>query len=177
MPTITTQRLLLRPLEPADTAAIATLIADWDVIRWLTRPPYPYTASDAAQFIAHVTSKAPSDPDLYFAVTQAGALIGVVNLDRRPRGMNLGYWIGKPYWGHGYMTEAATALAAHFFAIRRDPAIASGTLSGNEASAKVLRKLGFEETGRGTTYSGPMARDVPSVEMILTRARFKALHP
>jgi RimJ/RimL family protein N-acetyltransferase len=49
---IRTERLLLRPLRPEDAEPIFDLFANWEVVRWLSTPPWPYTLDDARTFIA-----------------------------------------------------------------------------------------------------------------------------
>jgi RimJ/RimL family protein N-acetyltransferase len=171
-----TARLVLRPLERTDAAEIARLISDWDVIRWLTRPPHPYALADAEDFIDRVAIEDSSSRQIRCAITHDGTFIGSAGIDHRERGMNLGYWLGKPFWGKGLMTEAARALVRHFFAVNLDPEIVSGHLQGNEASGRVLRKLGFEITGASTTHARPLGRDCASLDMTLSRGRFETLN-
>ena len=59
----------------------------------------------------------------------------------------MGYWIGKPYWGLGYATEAARALILHAFAESGFDYLTVGHFKENPASARVIAKLGFEPPG------------------------------
>jgi RimJ/RimL family protein N-acetyltransferase len=59
----------------------------------------------------------------------------------------MGYWIGKPYWGMGYATEAARALILHAFHKERFDYLTVGHFKENPASARVIAKLGFEPSG------------------------------
>jgi RimJ/RimL family protein N-acetyltransferase len=100
---IRTDRLLMRPLNLDDAEAIRSQIADWEVMRWLSQPPWPYTLHDAVDFIRSCTP-----PDLTktaLAITREGALIGVIDvrvnralLPQRGPGPNLGYWLGRAHW-------------------------------------------------------------------------------
>ena len=166
---IETKRLVLRPLEPADAPAITSLISDWDVIRWLTAPPWPFRQSDAEEFVA---SDMAAD---CLALTLNGQLIGVVGLhsDDATKGKSLGYWLGKPFHGAGYMTEAATAMIGQHFKAH-DTGLHSGYLPGNQASANVLGKLGFVSDGSEKAVSRPLAREVTLHRVRLTAEDWRA---
>ena len=159
---LTTSRLKLRPLEDRDAADITRLIADWDVIRWLTMPPHPYTRADAEWFIGDKAS------DGAFGIEFGGDLAGVISLDD-----GLGYWLGKPFWGQGLMTEAAEALVADHFA-HDNATISSAYIPGNTASCNVLTKLGFRNSGIKTAYSKPLGREVALQAMELTSGQWHA---
>lgn len=165
-----TERLILRPLRRADAPAIAGLISDWDVIRWLTTPPWPYRLQDAEEFLA---SDAAAEAR---AVTNGKALLGVASiLDRSPGLHELGYWLGRPYWGQGYATEAVGALIDAHFAAGQDKLYA-GVLPGNAASARVLARLGFEPAGHKQAMSRPLGREVEVCRNELTASRWAARH-
>ncbi len=151
-----TARLILRPLRSADADAITRLIGDWDVIRWLTMPPWPYTRADAEWFIGDGSS------DGAFAIEQNGAPVGVVSLSEE-----LGYWLGKPFWGQGLMTEAVEAIVANHFA-QCQASIRSAYIPGNTASCNVLSKLGFRDSGIRIAYSKPLGCEVALRAMELT---------
>lgn len=142
-----TARLLLRPGFPEDAPALAAAIADEAVVRNLAVVPWPYTLRDAEAFLA-----SPRDPVLpsflIFARTQAEPrLVGSCGLGRRPSGaVELGYWIGRAFWGHGFATEAGRALIDIALALGLRQLEASHFID-NPASARVLDKLGFESTG------------------------------
>ncbi len=131
-----TARLTLRSLMPGDAPFIAQYIADPDVSRWLTSVPEPYHLADAEAFLAQMSGKAGvwgiCGPEL----------MGVVTL--RP-GLGLGYWLAKPHWRQGIMTEAVRAVLAHRFA-QNDLPVISGYHPGNEASRGVLLSMGFRDT-------------------------------
>ena len=67
-------------------------------------------------------------------------------------GPHLGYWLGQPYWGDGYMTEAARGFVARIFAARAGDTIYSGAFADNAASLRVQEKLGFARDGETTLY-------------------------
>ena len=87
---------------------------------------------------------------------QPGAVIGGINLNNICRGAaqfgSLGYWLGQPYVGHGYMHEAAGLVIAHAFADLNLHRVNAATLPHNGRSIKMLRRLGFEEEGFAKAY-------------------------
>jgi [ribosomal protein S5]-alanine N-acetyltransferase len=147
---ITTERLILRPPVPADAVRIAELVGDFEVARWVSTVPHPYAPEDALTWMATHDAGRAADTDNPLAITTAAdGLVGMTGLHRKPEygGLfEIGYWIGKPYWGRGYATEAGRALLAWAEA-RGETAFVSRHFEGNAASGKVLTKLGFVYTG------------------------------
>lgn len=158
MKPIITPRLHLRNLSASDAPVIAEHMADWDVVRMLARPPWPYTLADAESWLI----KAQTYP-WEFAITRDDTLIGVVGITG-----HLGYWLARTHWGQGYMTEAARGLLTAYFRKKRDPLV-SGVFVDNPASHGVLIKLGFTETGRSWQFCRPRGENVDHVDMTLTR--------
>ncbi len=143
-----TERLLLRPGWPEDAAALTAAIADEGIVRNLARAPWPYGEDDARAFLAG-WADAPLPRFLMVQRTAAQPrLIGCVGMDRMENGeTELGYWIARPFWGLGYATEAGR----HMIDLARTLGIGRLTAShflDNPASGSVLRKLGFQPTGR-----------------------------
>ena len=161
-----TKRLKLRPVRAADAKDIAEGIGEWDVMRWLTSPPWPYTLADAQWY----ANQEPMDGK--YGIEIDGAVRGNVSISQE---LEIGYWLAIPYHGHGYMTEAASALVAAHFA-QSDETLLSGYLLGNAASANVLGKVGFENTHLRTDYSKPMKQDVDVQRMELSAESFRARH-
>lgn len=175
-PTLQTDRLVLRQVEPADSRAIATLMSDWDVVRMLAKAPFPYTASDGEKFVARRLATPITPDNIFYAIVLDGAFVGGIGNGRNPGGgANVGYWLGKPYWGRGLMTEALVAVAAAYFeAAPEAEGLASGVFADNPASMAVQRKLGFEKVGEGILRCVARDADVPHYDMWLPRCRFAA---
>jgi len=142
-----TPRLLLRPGFPEDAQALARAIADEAIVRNLASAPWPYRVRDAEAYLA-----SPRDPVLpsflIFERTQAEPqLVGSCGLGRRPSdAVEMGYWIGRAYWGRGIATEASRALIEIARGLGLTQLQASHFLD-NPASSRVLEKLGFEPSG------------------------------
>ncbi|MBM3545239.1 MAG: GNAT family N-acetyltransferase [Alphaproteobacteria bacterium] len=142
---IKTPRLLLRTPTLTDAARMTLLAGDYDVARMTGTIPHPYTEQQAAEWIDSVLA---GEEGVVFAIERDGELIGCTGY--RPfsaKHAELGYWIGKPYWGRGYGTEAVAALIAHAFEADGFIYLAAGHFTDNPASERVLRKLGFIVSG------------------------------
>src|SRR5215510_8429458 len=108
-----TDRLTLRAPRPEDAKAIARLANDRRIAENTTRIPHPYRLSDAEAFIDAVNK---SDGELAFLITLDDEPIGACGLAQLDGAVpDLGYWLGAPYWGNGYATEAARAVIDYAF--------------------------------------------------------------
>jgi len=178
---VRTRRLHLRGPRESDADRLYVLFNDWEVMRWLSSPPWPYALTDAHAFIN--ARRMPNPDFITSAIVLDGAFIGVIDAIikspsavQRERGYSVGYWIGQPYWGHGYMSEAARSLITHVFATIPDDTIFSGAFADNAASLRIQEKLGFARDGQAMFFSNPHKKDVMQVNTSLTRARFAACH-
>ena len=144
IPALETARLMLRAPSDRDVPAMVALAGDRRVAENTARIPHPYTAADAVGLLASVNQ---NGGETVFAIELDGALIGMCGLDLRQDGAELGYWLGVPFWGHGYATEAARALIDCAFAKFGHEVLLSGARVSNPASRRVLEKCGFQWTG------------------------------
>lgn len=140
------ERLFLRPAFPEDAPAVYEGICDAGVVQMLASVPWPYRLADAEAFCA-----LPEDPQApRFAITLPQAngapIIGVVGFHSEEEGLGFGYWIARDHWGRGYATEAGRGALEIARALGHRRAVAGHYLD-NPASARVLRKLGFRDTG------------------------------
>jgi ribosomal-protein-alanine N-acetyltransferase len=145
-----TERLLLRPQETGDAARLALLLGDYDVARNLATVPHPYTEEDAKEFIARATEDRARGLSHSFAVTvkPEGLLVGGCGLRLKDDSVfEFGYWLGKPYWGNGYATEAVRRLMDFAFRELDAPLLRAGWFHDNPASGRVLDKLGAAPAG------------------------------
>jgi RimJ/RimL family protein N-acetyltransferase len=145
---IETERLELRPLRPSDIPELVPLIGVREVAATTLRIPYPYEEKHAREFLAGGQKQG----ELRLAITlrSDGRLCGGIGLDPEPehRRAELGYWIGLPYWGNGFATEAARAVVRYGFAQLNLNRIFAHHFAHNPASGKVLRKIGMTYEGR-----------------------------
>jgi RimJ/RimL family protein N-acetyltransferase len=140
-----TERLVLRRPTLADVKAIARLANDRRVAQNTSRLPHPYAVSDAEIFVQFVAQQA---RDTNFVVTRDDDLLGTVGIDLgKPNVPEIGYWLGVPYWGQGYATEAARAIIDYAFEEFGAAELRAGARIVNPASRRVLEKCGFQWTG------------------------------
>jgi RimJ/RimL family protein N-acetyltransferase len=147
--TLRTHRLLLRPYKFEDIPALLPLIGSREVAATTLRIPHPYTQADAEEFVRR--AQANEDDSVRFAVEIAASatLIGGVGLRMNAphHHAELGYWLGVPYWGQGYATEAARELVRYGFEDLKLHRIYASYVPHNPASGKILRKIGMKEEG------------------------------
>lgn len=179
-PDLATQRLILRPLEPTDATEIVRLVNDFEVARYTATIPYPYDMQMAVEFVeAPETSAAAAgrfldDPEgavvLAIELKQSAQLIGCIGLQKTPDGPELGYWIGKEFWGYGYATEAAARMVRLAFETYQLPELIASAVTINDASHRVLEKVGFVISGAGDIHSRAQNCHLPVVHRRLNFA-------
>lgn len=150
-PTLETGRLVLRPFRSSDADAVQALANDADVARNTLNIPHPYAKEDAVAWIESHPGQLESRQAVTYAVTAPaeGGVIGAVGLilELEHERAELGYWIGRPYWGRGYATEAARAVVAWGFSALALHRIHASHFPRNPASGRVLRKVGMRHEG------------------------------
>jgi len=108
------------------------------------RFPNPYTLTDAEWFITHCQNE---DPESAFAIVVGDEAIGAIGFEHRGdiwrRSVELGYWIGQPYWGRGITTGAVRAVTDWAFDTWQLNRVWAGVFAWNPASARVLEKAGY----------------------------------
>lgn len=159
---IRTERLFLRPAWPEDWSELLDLISDEGIVRNLARAPWPYGPEDARSFAN--LAQHPRMPNFFVTVPgAAGAgIVGSVGLaEDEAGGVQLGYWIARDHWGRGYATEASRAVLSLARTLGHARVTARHFLD-NPASGRVLRKVGFNLTGR-VTAAQSLARSEPAL--------------
>ena len=146
-----TTRLLLRSLVREDVPAIVRLAGAKEIAATTMQIPHPYVEEDARNFLAHANENFLAGRSVSFAISvlAGGELCGAVGLHivEAHRHAELGYWIGVPFWGKGYATEAASAAVAFGFQNLRLNRIYAQHFAGNTASQRVLEKIGMRHEG------------------------------
>lgn len=150
LPELSTPRLRLLPLCPEDAPRIAELGSDPLIAAFTANMPSPYTLKEAQAFVERSQEAGEKGDNRVFGIRlQAGVLIGIINLRPNPRhhSGHPGYWMGAPYRGQGYMTEAVKQVMAYGFETLGLHRIHTSCLATNAASARVLLNAGFESEG------------------------------
>jgi RimJ/RimL family protein N-acetyltransferase len=152
-PVLVTERLVLRPPHEDDMAELASLANNPRVAEMLSRMPYPYGEAEARSFLN--MAKQPRIAGRVYAVTLAetGAFVGCAGLNSTERGLELGYWMGEPYWRRGYATEAAHALVDLAFRATTINVLHASCRVINPPSRRVIHKCGFQYAGQGMLNS------------------------
>jgi RimJ/RimL family protein N-acetyltransferase len=146
---LVTDRLVLRPPHDDDIPDLAKLAASRRIAEMLARMPHPYGVREARAFI-EMSRRAPAVGCVYaVTIAETGAFIGSAGLNGTERGLELGYWIGEPYWGQGYATEAAHALVDIAFRATDIQVLHVACRVINGASRGVIHKCGFQYAGQG----------------------------
>ncbi len=147
-PIVETRRLLLRAPAPQDIPAIARLANDEAITRMTLRMPHPYGQGDAEDFVVAVAGQDPARANTFLIEHEDLGPVGVIGLfedaDLAPEA---GYWIGRPFWGRGFATEALEGAMVWAGRRWKKRALMSGHFADNPASGRVLEKAGFLYTG------------------------------
>jgi RimJ/RimL family protein N-acetyltransferase len=142
---------VLRPFEATDAAVVEALAGEADVAR-TTNLPHPYPPGGAREWIEAGQEAAAHGQRYPFAIVRRldGELVGCMTLlvaVEHCRG-ELAYWIGRPYWGQGYATEAGARIVAYAFEELQLNRVTAHAMRRNRASTRVMEKLGMVHEGR-----------------------------
>jgi RimJ/RimL family protein N-acetyltransferase len=172
-PVLVTQRLVMRAPRESDIPALVQLADNLHVAQMLARMPHPYGEAEARAFIAMCQLR---QPGATYALTLAGTgtFVGCAGLNTKDRGLELGYWIGEPYWKRGFATEAAHALVDLAFRLTTISVLHVSARVINPASRRVIHKCGFQYAGQGMMNS-IVAGQVPIERYRLDRKTWESL--
>lgn len=149
IPVLETKRLLLVPLEISDAPRIQSLIAHWNVLKYMASSlPWPYPDGGAEVFVRSILPKMRELTEYYWAITRKGypdeGLIGVVGLTPDSEEDHRGFWLGEAYWGQGYMTETVAAVQDFAFGPLGMAEILLNNAEANVGSHRLKAKSGAE---------------------------------
>ena len=173
-----TARLWLRWPRVSDARAIQTLAGEKAVAIMTARIPHPYPADLAETYIFNTREQNTKGTGLGLVVTLKGSgdVIGVTSLEASCDGRaELGYWIGKPFWGKGYATEAAQALIDTAFTWSDMAAIVTNAMLSNAQSRHVLEKCGFQYEGLSLCKAPARGGSVHADNFLLPRRIWASL--
>ncbi len=135
----------LRPWRDGDQPALLQHANDWEVARWLRdRFPHPYTADDAEEWVEYASTVLRRE---VFAIDVGGEAVGSVGLipgeDIFRRSAEVGYWLGRSFWGHGLAPLALQAISRYAEDDLGFIRLFAGVFAGNQRSGRVLAKSGY----------------------------------
>ncbi|MBF0332822.1 MAG: GNAT family N-acetyltransferase [Alphaproteobacteria bacterium] len=177
---LTTQRLRLRLPEPKDAPEIARLAGAAEVATMTASIPHPYPPEAALAAIGLAQRRAAAGEEYRLVIERLadGAMVGMAGftLEANGRGM-LGYFVGREHWGRGYATEAARRLLRLAFGPARRESLQACVIQGNDASVRVLDKLGFAFSHEATAHLPARgAAPIPVVDFTLAALDWRARH-
>ncbi len=150
-PRLTTDRLILRGFELTDAPMVQLLAGAYEIAKTTLNIPHPYKAGMAETWIGTHQEEYRSGKGLVFAMVDRSdnQLMGAMGLiiSHRFNRAELGYWVGKPFWGRGYATEAARELVRYGFQELKLNRIYATHMTHNPASGRVMQKIGMEAEG------------------------------
>ncbi|WP_422919107.1 bifunctional GNAT family N-acetyltransferase/(deoxy)nucleoside triphosphate pyrophosphohydrolase [Rhizosaccharibacter radicis] len=171
-----TERFVLRPLRAEDAETIHRLVNDWGVVRMLSRLPFPYPRTLTDEWIASTAEQMREGRAWHLGIMDetgdAPKLLGCLGLRLEPgaRTGDLGYWVGRRYWNTGVAREAAGRFARWALANLEIDRLTAQVAEDNPASASVLRRIGFRETGSGRQPFLARGGEHPVLRFEATRA-------
>lgn len=152
IPTLVTERLLLRPFMLSDAAEVQRLAGDFTVADTTAAIPHPYPDGAAEAWISTLENEFIKNRTLSLAITiketrGLAGCVSIMDMDKTSNSGEIGYWIGKDFWGHGYCTEAALAIMKYGFENMGLNRIGAKHFARNPVSGKVMQKLGMKQEG------------------------------
>jgi ribosomal-protein-alanine N-acetyltransferase len=151
-----TQNLRLRELAAADSPAVFRIFSDPEVTRYYDFDTFS-TSEQASDLIHRQAQRFERGEALRWGITQTAdnIVIGTIGLivNQSNATGGLGYDLGQPYWRHGIMSEALSIVIRYGIRSVNLNRLQALVMPGNEASAKLLAKLGFTEEGTLRQYA------------------------
>jgi 8-oxo-dGTP diphosphatase len=160
-----------------DAPEVKRLAGDWDVARFTASIPHPYEDGLAEKWIAEHHQS--SEITLAIERRSDPAFVGCIGLipnDAAREGV-IGYWIGKPYWGQGYATEALRAIVDHAFRDLALDRVRASAMPENRASIRVQEKVGFAYAGVAREPAPARGEHIGVEVRALTRADWASPKP
>ena len=143
--------LTLRPFVWEDITQVLALVQEKEVAATTLNIPYPCTEDEINDWFELQQWELEEGKGLCWAVcvTETKELVGAIKLATHPEyeSAELGYWIGKPYWGKGYASEATHLVVDYAFNTLELNRLEAHAMVENTGSAWILRKLGMQEEG------------------------------
>lgn len=168
-PVIRTERLILRDRLPEDYPGVLALVSSYPQVQWTASWPYP---ADPEFTFRRCAVPIPAALGRMLVIEREGRLLGLVSVIKG----ELGYMLNSSAWGQGYGAEAAAAAVDAAFAA--DPGldiIQASVFDGNDASMRLLERIGFKQSSRSEAFCRAQGKTLPGPDFVITRARREAV--
>ena len=179
-----TERLVLQPLELADAGQVQELFPQWEIVKHLAaKVPWPFPADGVHSFYRYVSIPA-MECGAEWSWTlrlkeSPEQIIGAISL-RRDDLLNRGFWLGLPWQGKGYMTEAVIATSDYWFDVLGFDVLRTSKAIENATSRRISEKTGMRVIGISESdyVSGRLPTEIWEITAAEWRAyRGKLLEP
>ena len=168
----------MRPFVAADAPEVQRLAGERAIADTTLNIPHPYEDGMAEDWIAtHEPAFVAGELATFAIVRKADEqLMGAIGLTFYPQFVRaeLGYWVGKPFWGNGYCTEAAACVVRYGFEERELNRIHAAYLARNPASGAVMKKIGMREEGIARQHTSKWGVFEDIVNCALLREEWRA---
>ncbi|MES0870135.1 GNAT family N-acetyltransferase [Pseudovibrio sp. SCP19] len=141
-PVLRSDRLVLREMRETDLELLTEYLGDYDVAKMLCSPPHPFSLEDGQQYLMRALSGDLND-EIHWAIEHEGQFCGYFKANYLNSYPGIGYWLGKPHWGKGFMSETIRLVLTYLFQHRGLKTLQTGAFCCNPASLRVLQKAGF----------------------------------
>lgn len=170
-----TRRLWLRWPRAADAALIARYLGERDVAEMTAHAPHPYPSGAAADFVLKTRADNMGGNDLVLVLAPKARpteILGAISLHGRgAQEATLDFWLGKPFWAQGYMSEAAHAFLDMAFSLTDLTAVHAVARQGDLAARHVLEACGFHAAGSGVETAPARGGTIPVERYALSRSQ------
>ncbi|MCL5122726.1 MAG: GNAT family N-acetyltransferase [Candidatus Marsarchaeota archaeon] len=148
-------RIYLESISMQDAESIAIQANDKDIassIAFMGSFPYPYTLENAVSFVQNAIGASAAGREFHFAIKKVDdsslvGVCGITNIDTINMKAEIGYWVGKNYWGNGYGKQAANLMLETAFEKLGLNRVYAGAFGFNERSIRILQGVGFTKEG------------------------------
>lgn len=174
IPLLKSDRLILRAFTLDDVPCVERLLNTPEIAATTLNVAYPYPSGAAEGWIRTHAAAARAGENFNWAITlhDTDEVIGTVGLSMvsKHKRTGLGYWLGVPYWNHGYMTEAVVRVIDFAFEDLACVRVEAGYIPSNPASGRVLDKAGMEYEGTFRSYFQQRGRSVDIAMRAIVRS-------
>lgn len=151
IPTFETKRLILKDISEKDIPAYQKHFVDYEIVSQLSSAvPWPFPADGIENFVINMILPHQGLDRWFWGIflkENPEELIGGVDLWRNPRPENRGFWLGRKFWGKGYMTESVIPVTDYAFNVLGFDKLVFSNALGNEKSRRVKEKTGARLIG------------------------------